>query len=576
MRRPGVQAALELARDITENGDFAVFEAPTGYGKTRLTGDLFTVLVEGGYIARILHGLPLRAIVEEQYGWLLKKFGDSVGYQAGGLGILGGKSPFLGRKITVTTFDSLFLSLARWSLGEPYSFGHYEVPRAHIFSGMVVLDEAHLPLQPDPTLGGLGERSSSVRRAVAAMAAVTYALAYLRVPTLVETATLPQKARHAITERASTKKVNVYCLRVVPPSGRKPSCPGGKAIVVEDKDYFDAAVNIKWKYYYKKRLEEAIEHAISYAEKGRRVFFASSTVVNAVNAYKTITKKIGSDRVALVHGRLTVKDRMESIKKLNERKARILIGTQAVEAGVNYDADVLFTDVPRSRISGEDMILWDSIIQRMGRVYRDPQKRREDTAHVIFYGGMAEKAAKLMKGVNPKLPDDYKGAKTYLTLLDSSPTALVPDDEVLGVFYKLVTRPLTQDMVRELRSSLCNPLRESVLVKAIPAEENISSDDAINKINNKEYLTLSLDRVIAQIGASLRKGGEPWAYYNNGSLRALVSEIIYSERDHPVEIQYKIVDVPIDNIKDCMIGERVRIEAILVRSEAYHEGVGLV
>jgi len=576
MRRPGIQAALELARDIVENGDFAVFEAPTGYGKTRLTGDLFTLLVEGGYIARILHGLPLRAIVEEQYGWLSKRFGDSVGYQAGGLGILGGKSPFLGKKITVTTFDSLFLSIARWSLGEPYSLGHYEVPRAHIFSGMVVLDEAHLPLQSDPTFGGRGERSSYVKRAVAAMAAVTYALAYLRVPTLVETATLPQNARHAIVKRASTKKVNVYCLRVVPPNGRKPSCPGGIARIVEDKDYFDAAVNIKWEYSYQRKLEKAIEHAISYAEKGLRVFFASSTVVNAVKAYRRITRKIGGDIVNLVHGRLTVKDREEAIRKLNEKEARILIGTQAVEAGVNYDADVLFTDVPRSRINGKDRILWESIIQRMGRVYRDPQKRGDGTAHVIFYGGMAEKAAKLMKGVNPKLPDNYKGAKTYLTLLDSSPTALVPDDEVLGVFYKLITRPLTQDMVRELRSRLCNPLRESVLVKAIPAEENISSNDALNKISNKEYLTLSLDRVIAQISASLKRGGEPWAYYNNGKLRALVSEIIYSERDHPIEIQYKIVDVPIDNIKDCMIGERVRIEAILLRSGAYHEGVGLV
>ena len=129
--RPCVEHALEeLRRKPLEP---VVLQAPTGYGKSSGVVRLAAGLL--GSFPRIVHVLPLRAIVEQVYRWAveqLEPLGFSTGYQAMGLG-LGGKAPFMAPEFMVTTYDSLLINLYRGNVAE-YHLGHYEVPRAHILS----------------------------------------------------------------------------------------------------------------------------------------------------------------------------------------------------------------------------------------------------------------------------------------------------------------------------------------------------------------------------------------------------------------------------------------------------------
>jgi CRISPR-associated endonuclease/helicase Cas3 len=90
-------------------------------------------------------------------------------------------------------------------------------------------------------------------------------------------------------------------------------------------------------------------------------------VVNRVNRarklYATLRdKKLGlnSERIALIHSRFRPVDRERHTKLLFEEGDRIVIATQAVEAGVDVSARLLVTELAP----------WSSLVQRIGRSNR--------------------------------------------------------------------------------------------------------------------------------------------------------------------------------------------------------------
>ncbi len=139
-----------------------------------------------------------------------------------------------------------------------------------------------------------------------------------------------------------------------------------------------------------------IQEVLKKAQEGKRVLAIFNTVKRAKAAYEWLKKqkatielptqapeKIG---IALLHARQTLKERWEAEQQLTKKeyfknqshedwkkhkkhKGLILVATQVVEASLDINADVLYTD----------FCPIDSLIQRMGRVQRHIRPDDTDT-----------------------------------------------------------------------------------------------------------------------------------------------------------------------------------------------------
>ncbi|MBP8992006.1 MAG: CRISPR-associated helicase Cas3' [Spirochaetes bacterium] len=120
--------------------------------------------------------------------------------------------------------------------------------------------------------------------------------------------------------------------------------------------------------------DSLIEEIITYA-KDKRVLFILNTVEQAKNAYDRILQEakntnIKSDNIILFHSQFTLNEKNEKRKQIenlfgnpkpdSENEGKIIIATQVIEASVDLDADLLYTEIAPM----------DSLVQRMGRVLR--------------------------------------------------------------------------------------------------------------------------------------------------------------------------------------------------------------
>ena len=547
--RPGVEALLKEALRAWYSGGVVVFEAPTGYGKTRAGPLLYNALPRGG---RVIHVLPLRSIVEEAYRAYREgvKGPASIGYQAHGLS-LAGKTPFYAADAVVSTLDSFTFNLYRSSVGER-GLGHYEVPRAHIVSSITIMDEAHLPL-------------TSREAPATAMAATIYSLYTMRVPLVVETATMPPRLLRALLELALPPGARVVYLEVTPPggAGRPRWLPEGVEYhAVADGDYYEWASSLEWRYYPipAATLEDVVEVAARLVESGLRVFLASSTVRGAIDYYKALAERLGGEGVALIHGRLTVSDREEHLKR--SQGASVVVGTSAVEAGVNIDADAVITDVPVV----EGAPAWDSIIQRLGRACRSP-KHACDGVDVYLYGTRAAEAYKQLagRGVNPRVPESYRG------LLDSS-AGLSIDPSRYGRLVELALRHAPHARISEVYRELCQPLRGDALVPiVIPSPDAPEGDpaglarDALEALEAGRYVLASL--------SNTQRRARDWLLRLDGGYAALRLDYAEGSRGHPEDLEAEIVSVSHEVLGNC--SRMAGLAALISRPGAYEPGVGM-
>lgn len=115
-------------------------------------------------------------------------------------------------------------------------------------------------------------------------------------------------------------------------------------------------------------------------------------IVNTIKKAQDLYQKLQKENVHLLHSHYLKKDRKkleESILKFTDKNEEngIWISTQIVEASLDIDFDVLFTD----------MTSIDSLFQRMGRVYRS-REYLEDVPNVYIYDNR--------NGVGPNFIDE--------------------------------------------------------------------------------------------------------------------------------------------------------------------------
>jgi CRISPR-associated endonuclease/helicase Cas3 len=112
------------------------------------------------------------------------------------------------------------------------------------------------------------------------------------------------------------------------------------------------------------------------AEKGNCACWIRNTVDDAVDAYNSLSSKLGSENVLLFHARFAMGDRLKIEKKVLDtfgkdstntiRSGRILVATQVVEQSLDLDFDYMVSDLTPM----------DLIIQRAGRLYRHSREGR--------------------------------------------------------------------------------------------------------------------------------------------------------------------------------------------------------
>lgn len=134
--------------------------------------------------------------------------------------------------------------------------------------------------------------------------------------------------------------------------------------------------------YSKVLIQEIINKAVN---GNHRVLVVLNTVKQAQFVFDDL-KKIGKDNVdiRLFHSRFTQSHRKEKESELakfignnddsrKDKRPKILVATQVVEASLDLDADHLYTELAP----------WDSLIQRMGRVLREAHPKSNNLKSVI-------------------------------------------------------------------------------------------------------------------------------------------------------------------------------------------------
>ena len=138
----------------------------------------------------------------------------------------------------------------------------------------------------------------------------------------------------------------------------------GFEVKTDDPDTIDNTKRHKVKILEKSIFEE-LEDITKIAKSGKNVL----VLVNTVSTAQEIYQKLDYKDKNLLHSRFIWKTRKEKEEQIKEdyrtTKGKIWISTQLVEASLDIDFDVLFTEVAPA----------DSLIQRMGRVWRH---RKED------------------------------------------------------------------------------------------------------------------------------------------------------------------------------------------------------
>ena len=136
---------------------------------------------------------------------------------------------------------------------------------------------------------------------------------------------------------------------------------------------------------------EALADAVTRAHRpGHTTIAIVNRVKRAQDLYTAIQKRIAklgpsTPTLALVHSRFRSGDRKREMKKVDGSAGRnvIVVATQAIEAGVDISAAVMFTELAP----------WASMVQRFGRLNRYAEYGADDPAKVYWIdllGNVAE------------------------------------------------------------------------------------------------------------------------------------------------------------------------------------------
>ncbi len=420
-RRPLLERAFEFI--ISNPTPFLVLQAPTGYGKTLLSFSLALHSKEDASLFdRVIHVLPMRSIIEDVQKTAEEAFGFSR------TKMMGSSSEFLHLfPLNITTADTFTWDLLKLNtkrrhlIKQGREFGYDYLTQASILTSLVIFDEAHFLIE-DKTMR-------------TAFLAVLEFLTSQRVPIVVMTATLAKAhldvfKRYANKTLGELKQKNGYTFKVLSPGENDP--------------------------FVERELEKSITIEISegdplnFIEPKKKNAIIVNSVGRAVEIYNEALKHsdigIPEERIMLIHGRMTPSHKKTLIERLREWKQErdfLIIGTQAVEAGVDFSVEIMITD--KAPIN--------SLLQRFGRVARygnEPNARitvLRDSPAGPYSEEKVEKTLELIEAtpVHPRAPWTYQSIVT----------------EVHGERMSSIMAGVNRSLKRTLVKLMCDPRKRS-------------------------------------------------------------------------------------------------------------------
>jgi len=484
----GMREAIERLLGLLEDGRGRVIvELPTGYGKTTAGAEVYRLLNKSTVYPedRVIHVLPLRAIVEDLAKRLAEKLGEGrVAYQAGVVVQGVNKEPFFDADYTVTTLDSFVHNMFKAPVTELYTVKrHYYIPLTRVFTSGVVFDEAHLFTSKDVKMGTAFLTSVKI-------------LARMNNPLIIMSATLTSTMNGELRKRLG----DAVLIRL---GARGEERDTGREVVVWDEDFTgSASVNIKYNVG-AVRMGDVVGRVVEYLGSGRRVLVIIDNRGEAVRVYNELRNR--GFRVGLVHSLLTRRERLGVISKLGDYDA--LVGTSAIEAGVDVSFDVLVT-TPTSALG---------LVQRVGRVCRDVEKTCVgDVLLISDYEGNREGLVDYIvkKRVCWRLPFDGDNCVGYKKLLEAFGESIRPNagyEGELEALFNLMYIP--QDMLGAflgmMRYSLVREPLVEAYTKGIGEFRSAGYGDVILDSFSIEYSVLArLAGCIEGLGVFGKNGAE--------------------------------------------------------------------
>ena len=410
----------EKLRSLAGKGGLLVVEAPTASGKTEAAAAaFFSQWVEGDWwlAPRLIYTLPTRALTLTTYARLrsysrgiasmLNAKPLPVSFEYGST--FAPKHYLYGGPVVAATLDAAAYGYVALRVPGKLSNPRLSFPTALLATSLLVLDEVQLYQDKhyySPSVIGMLLKPLIQAGAVAVVMSAT-------LPTLLlEELADGVEYEHLISKPAERGEVEVDVENL---KGRKklPDALG----------------------------EEEVKGMIDEALSSGSVLVVANTVERAADCYRILKERYADKVVVLLHGKMANVDREEREKRLF-RENLVVVSTQVVEAGFDFDSNLMLTELAPL----------DSLIQRAGRVAR----RKGAKGRVLVFD---------VDGPEPYADGLVKETRRLLleTAGDALRKSLYDVETARGYLDEVYTEPLV------------NQLKEKVARDLLEAEEYLRS-----------------------------------------------------------------------------------------------------
>jgi len=426
-----------------DESKFLILRAPTGIGKTEtfLSPFLHQFLIDEYRWESLIYVLPTRSLVNSMFKRILdaarvvlgNKIRLVVSRDHGG--VIRNERTFLEGDIVITTYDTLFYTL--YGIRSPGR--HILLPLGKVATSLIVMDEVQL-LQDThwyaPSLLPYHIRT----------------LLRIGAHVILMSATIPNTLISEIKDVCSVDPVIVDC---------KDEARRGKVTIHRVSGTILHNID--------KFLEESILPAL----------IVCNTVPQAVEVFRRIRESISTDvDVELLHSRLTLgtrEKREEKISMFGDNDKFVLIATQVVEAGMDFNFKSLITEIAPI----------DALIQRIGRC-----ARKAEVTGDVFLCESADEAEKVY-------PKDVI-SQTERILRDNANISKL-ERSIMRVLdaVELVDSVYTKDMISSLRKLVSEKVGE--------VRKFVSEFSALGLFKERKLIKQKYSEVLKQL---VREGFE--------------------------------------------------------------------
>ncbi|RLF07334.1 MAG: CRISPR-associated helicase Cas3' [Thermoprotei archaeon] len=400
--REGIIDALNECKP----GKLVALIAPTGYGKTSAFHHSWHILSSNW--PKMIHVLPLRSLVQDVVIKAIKRCVPErcVSYQAmieelkvEGLKVP--KSPYLFTRYAITTYDSFLLTFYLAPVCELHRmFAHYDIGLMSVSSSFILLDEVHLVLATEEI--GSNPKDEQYKALGVMLATLGLLGGEVKCPLLLATATMPafmlRFLLESLHERYGVCSATHVCLGTYGLRYFHDNLGGGLVLHDLDPDFKTWAEEYLEKIrtrVSRRPLSDDVKDAMNETD---RVLVVCNTIRRAVEIYEELKRYEGLEGLVLLHSRFLEDEKAERIEHINrmlEKKGvkLVVISTQVLEAGVDFDFDTVITEVAPP----------GSLTQRAGRAIRELERLSAfDKGHVAVIINCSDESLRSACKVYPK------------------------------------------------------------------------------------------------------------------------------------------------------------------------------